>query len=111
MLQMPKIIARYIEATNAHNVDQVMNCFAKNAVVRDVGENLEMKGIVEIQKWIERITREYNLQLKPINVSVRDENIEVITEVAGSFSGSPLEFRYEFILKDDLIVFLSTSLK
>ncbi len=107
MLQMPTIIAKYIEATNSHNVNNATTCFSKNAVVHDVGENLDMKGLGEIQKWVERIIREYNLQLKPINVSVLDEKTEVITEVSGSFDGSPVKFRYVFILKDNLIVLLS----
>lgn len=111
MHQLPSVIEKYFEATNAHNVDQMAACFAKDAVVHDLGEDLEMKGIVAIQKWIKTITSEYKLQLKLINVSVAGEDIDAITEVSGSFDGSPLEFRYNFKLKDDLIVFLSTNLK
>ena len=109
MLQLPKTIARYFEATNAHNVVQMAACFAKDAVVHDVGENLDIKGIVAIQKWIEKITKEYKLQAKPLKISVKGEDIEVVTEVSGSFDGSPLQFCYEFKLKNDMIIFLSTK--
>lgn len=111
MLKLPKTIARYFEAKNAHDVSRITACFAKDAVVLDVGEDLEMKGIAAIQKWIEDTTREYKLQAKPLEVFEKGEKVEVITEVSGSFDGSPLEFRYDFKLKDDMIVFLSTSLK
>jgi len=110
MEALPETINRYFEATNAHDVDRVIECFAVDAVVEDLGEDLELKGGAAIRKWIERITGEYKLAVTPLESAYRGEAIEIIAEVSGTFPGSPLKFRYIFKVRDDSIMFLSTNL-
>lgn len=70
MLQLPNTIKSYFEASNAQNLTQIMACFDKNAIVKDVGENLEMKGIASIQKWVEALIGKYDLRLKPLKIFI-----------------------------------------
>ena len=111
MLQLPKPVANYFEAENAHDLAKALACFDKDAIVLDTGEDLEMKGIAAIQKWKETVTAKYKLHIEPLDASVHGQNVEVLTEVSGSFDGSPIKFNYKFKLKNDLIVYLSSEPK
>ncbi len=108
-MKLPKIIEKYFEAENAHDLNAALACFDRDAVVHDTGENLDMTGIAAIRKWKKNVTSKYKLHIKPLQSSVKGQDIEVLTEISGSFDGSPLKFRYDIKLKNDKIVFLSTK--
>ena len=109
MIQLPKPVLTYFEAENAHDLVKALACFDENAVVFDTGEELEMKGIAAIQKWKETVTSKYKLHIKPLDASVKGQDVEVLTEVSGDFDGSPIKFNYKFKLNNDLIVYLSSE--
>lgn len=109
MNKLPTTVARFFEASNKHEIDPMASCFAVEATVHDVGEDLEIKGLPDIKAWLKNTRIKYNLQTTPLEVKGSAEDTEVLAEVAGTFDGSPLKFRYRFKLNKELITFLSTT--
>jgi SnoaL-like protein len=48
-LQIPQPIAAFIDATNAHNTDELLGTITHSAVITDEGQ--EYRGIAEIKEW------------------------------------------------------------
>jgi len=45
-MNLPPIIQKYVDASNAHDVKAILVCFANDAVVRD--ENATRRGKIDI---------------------------------------------------------------
>jgi ketosteroid isomerase-like protein len=50
MVELPKAIAAYIAASNAHDADACAACFTEDAIVRDEGR--EERGVAAIRDWM-----------------------------------------------------------
>ena len=61
----PPVIRGYIEASNAHDVKGIMDCFAADAVVRD--ENATRHGKIDIGRWATETIEKYKFQFKPLS--------------------------------------------
>ena len=48
-IALPPTIARFIEASNARDLDAALGCFGEEAVVED--EDRTHRGIVEVRAW------------------------------------------------------------
>jgi hypothetical protein len=59
-INLPPIIQKYIDASNAHDVKSILACFAEDAVVRD--ENARHHGKIDIERWLVTTIEQYNLQ-------------------------------------------------
>lgn len=77
--------------------------FRNEAVVWDNGEDLELRGIVSIEKWMSGNADKYNLSTELISVEQREGDYFVSAVVSGDFGGSPYEFSYRFSLLGDRI--------
>ena len=100
--RLPKAVAGYLDAANAHAVDAALVPFAEEAVVKDEGR--EHRGREAIRAWMEETARKYG----PITVEVKgvaqtDGQTVASTLVAGNFPGSPARLRYTFTLDDHVI--------
>jgi ketosteroid isomerase-like protein len=104
-IKLPRIIGKYVDASNKHDVDSILSCFSDEAVVRDEGETLHGKKTIE--GWIAKTIERYKFQLKPL--TIKDDNVEVVVgvEVSGTFDGSPVSLDYRFAIKNDKIVALT----
>jgi ketosteroid isomerase-like protein len=104
-IKLPRIIGKYVDASNKHDVDSILSCFSDEAVVRDEGETLHGKKAIE--GWIAKTIERYKFQLKPL--TIKDDNVEVVVgvEVSGTFDGSPVRLDYRFAIKNDKIVALT----
>ena len=103
-INLPSIIRRYIDASNAHDVKSILVCLSDDAVVRD--ENDIMSGKVEIERWIRTTIDKYKFQFKPLNSEERDSENIVSVEVSGTFPGSPITLDYHFAVANDKITSL-----
>ena len=104
---LPTPIADYVEA-NAHlDVDGMLEPFAADAVVRDVGS--VHKGHAEIRRLLEVPVVPAKAIFTPD--TVRHENGEVVVEgpAYGDFPGSPIRFTYRFTLESDTITALEIT--
>jgi len=100
-IRLPRIIKKYVDASNAHDVQSILSCFSENAVVRDEGETLH--GRKAIEDWITRTIEKYKFHFNPLRI--KDDNAEVVIamEVSGTFDGSPITLDYHFTIGSDKI--------
>jgi len=103
-MNLPAIIQKYIDTSNAHNVKSVLACFIDDAVVRD--ENETHCGKIDIERWLKTTIDKYRFQFKPLSVENRDAATIVSLEVSGTFPGSPVTLDYHFTIAKDKIASL-----
>jgi ketosteroid isomerase-like protein len=101
--KVPQPIADYFQAANAHKTDAVIAAFAEDALVTD--ENREHRGAA-IREWSDEVNEKYKPHAKVTNVAEVGAKTVVTAEVSGSFSGSPVQLRYNFTLKGRKIAVL-----
>src|SRR5438132_14015225 len=61
-MNLPPVIPRYIEASNAHDVEAILDCFADDAVVRD--ENATRHGKIDIGCWATETIQKIQIPLQ-----------------------------------------------
>jgi len=104
-INLPAIIQKYIDASNAHDVKSILACFTNDAIVRD--ENATVRGKIDIERWITTTIEKYQFQFKPLISQERDNEIVVSVEVSGTFPGSPISLDYHFTIANDKITSLT----
>lgn len=100
-VNLPPVIAAYIQATNDHDTEATLACFAPDAIVTDDGQT--MSSTETIKTWIDEVTANYRVTLDVTNVSRQDSKIVVTTLTSGNFDGSPFPFRYTFSIAGNRI--------
>jgi hypothetical protein len=100
-MNLPPVISRYIEASNAHDVEAIVDCFSDDAIVRD--ENAMQQGKIEISRWATETIENYKFQFKPLSADEHAAETVLNVEVSGSFPGSPVTLDYHFIIANDKI--------
>ena len=100
-MNLPFVIQRYIDASNAHDVRGIVDCFTDDAVVRD--ENATRHGKIDIGGWATETIQKYKFQFKPLSADERGAETILSVEVSGSFPGSPITLDYHFSVADDKI--------
>ncbi|SRR6266542_1591733 len=103
-INLPPIIQKYIDATNAHDVNSILACFNDDAVVRD--ENETRRGKIDIERWLRTTIEKYKFQFRPLKVAAHNSEIIVAIEVSGTFPGSPVTLDYHFTIANDKIASL-----
>ena len=101
---LPRTIQNYIDASNAHDVESILACFADEATVRD--ENTTHRGKIDIERWATETIEKYKFQFKPLTTKERDNETVVSVEISGTFPGSPISLDYRFNLTSDKIASL-----
>jgi hypothetical protein len=99
-IALPPTIARFIEASNARDLDAAVDCFAEE-VVEDEGRT--HRGIGEVRAWKQATEERFRYTIEPTGVEERDGRSLVRGILAGNFPGSPIELTYDFRLVDDAI--------
>jgi ketosteroid isomerase-like protein len=103
-IKLPRIIKKYVDASNAHDVKSILACFSDDAVVHDEGETLH--GKKSIEGWIVKTIEKYKFQFKPLRIKGDDPEVVVTIEVSGTFDGSPVTLDYHFTIESDKILSL-----
>src|SRR5882672_4123 len=98
-IKLPRIIEKYVDASNRHDVQSILSCFSDDAVVRDERETL--RGKKAIEGWIVKTIGKYKFQFEPLSVKEHDGGVVVGMEVSGTFEASPVTLDYHFVLGDD----------
>ena len=96
-VELPKPIAAYIAAENAHDTEALGQCFADDAVVRDEGRTFE--GLTAIKEWKTETKKKYQHTVEPLASVHKDGNTIVTGRVAGNFPGSPTDLQFVFRLE------------
>ena len=100
-MNLPTVIQKYIDASNAHDVSSIVACFADDAVVRD--ENATRHGKIDIGCWATETIQKYKFHFKPLSADRRGAKTILSMEVSGSFPGSPITLEYHFTIANDKI--------
>src|SRR5215472_1367971 len=100
-MNLPTIIQKYIDASNAHDVSSIVACFASDAIVRD--ENVTRRGQIDIERCATETIEKYKFQFKPFSADGRGDKTILSMEVSGSFPGSPITLDYHFTIANDKI--------
>ena len=101
---LPRTIQNYIDASNAHDVQSILACFADDATVRD--ENTTHHGKIDIERWATETIEKYKFQFKPLSTEEHDREIVAAVEISGTFPGSPITLDYHFAIANKKIASL-----
>ena len=94
--KLAPVIASYVVAANAQNVDAVTACFAEDAVVLD--EKQEWRGVSAIRNWATEVSAKYHPALEILEAANFGNTTVLAGRVSGDFPNSPIELRYAFAL-------------
>ncbi|MEH1165234.1 nuclear transport factor 2 family protein [Micromonospora sp. CPCC 205539] len=101
-VDLPEVIDRYFQAMDDDDLDAFVACFADTASVAD--EDRLYDGRASIRAWRQRTMAASSYTAEPLAATAQaGDSYLVRTRVSGSFPGSPIELRYRFTLRDDLI--------
>ncbi|QAA93202.1 nuclear transport factor 2 family protein [Pollutimonas thiosulfatoxidans] len=105
-LILPKIVAQFIEATNAGDLSRVLDVFAADSIVND--QLQQWRGLAELCSWAQRDVIGEQLTLHPIHCLQHYGHCVVAAHADGTFDKrglpDPLEVLLYFTLADDKIV-------
>src|SRR5262245_65450811 len=80
--QLPRDAAAYVRAVNSHDPAAFIALFADGAVVDDVGR--EFRGRDAIKAWSDREIFEARVTLEVVDITHRDRETVVATQVDGN---------------------------
>jgi ketosteroid isomerase-like protein len=106
-IRLPRIIKKYVDASNAHDVKSILSRFSDDAVVHDEGEALRGKDAIE--GWIAKTIEKYKFHFNPLSIKQDSAEIVVAVEVSGTFDGSPVTLDYHFTIEKDKILSLTIN--
>jgi len=96
---LPKPVADYVAATNAHDPDAIARAFAADGVVHD--ESKVHRGQAEIAGWARDTMNRYRMTVTPVSVTGKDGKSVLTARVEGDFPGSPIDLKFNFELGED----------
>lgn len=100
-MELPKLVARFVEAQNNQDSKAYVECFTESAIVHDEGKT--HNGKEEIRQWIEDANEKYQSFMEPVKYEESGSNGMLTAEVSGTFPGSPIVLQFHLRLKGDLI--------
>jgi hypothetical protein len=99
--KLPRVLAEYFAATNAHDVGAMNAAFAEDATVHDEGR--DHVGVSAIRTWMEETIEKYDYKVEPIESSRNGSSAVVLVSLRGKFPGSPITLQYAFTLSGERI--------
>lgn len=101
-LNVPPIVAEYLEAERPKNACWLSLCFAGNGVVHDEGRHRRRREA--IREWKEVVEAKYKYVSEPLVASADENTLTVRARLTGDFPGSPSEVNQVFNLEGGRIV-------
>jgi len=98
-VSLPKPVADYVVAKNAHDPDAVARAFVAGGVVHDEGK--VHRGQSEIVEWARDAMNRYRMTMTPLSVDGKDGKSLLTARVEGNFPGSPIELKFSFELSGE----------
>ena len=104
--RLPAIISAYLAAADRRDLDDVVACFASDAVVLD--EDQEWNGHAGIRQWRTKVDNafEYTVEVRRVESPAEADGVErhyVYTRLEGNFPGGIVDLTYRFGLHDGVI--------
>ncbi|MBD8491007.1 nuclear transport factor 2 family protein [Echinicola sp. CAU 1574] len=98
-MNLPNVVNELVKAQDNFDSKAYADCFAETAIVFDEGKTYH--GKKEIENWIDKANREYQVTMKPLEYLEKAQILKA--EVSGAFPGSPLVLTYQYEFEDKLI--------
>jgi ketosteroid isomerase-like protein len=107
---LPQVVADYIDASNAHDVEAYMRTFSESAVIieESIGKNLTRRA--EIENYFVTYFVRMNTRTEIISYSAVDNVIDMYVLFKGDFPGKEITGSYQFTLLQDKIGQLTADL-
>jgi len=102
---LPETVTRYIEASNGFDANAAAACFAPDAVLRD--QDQDYIGIKAIETLISESSEKYQPHATVTRAQKDGEKVMLTAKVAGQFPGSPVELKFDFLLRQGKIAKLT----
>lgn len=100
--KLPRLLADYFAATNAHDVEAMSAVFSENATVHDEGR--EHHGLAAIRAWMKETIDKFGYQVDALESSRTDTKVVVLVSLRGTFPGSPITLQYDFTLEGQKVL-------
>jgi hypothetical protein len=94
--KLPRVLADYFAATDAHDVGAMIVAFTEDATVHDEGR--DHVGVFAIRAWMKETIEKYDYKVEPIESSRNGSSAVVLVSLRGKFPGSPITLQYAFTL-------------
>ena len=95
--KLPRPLADYFAASNAHDIAAMSAVFSENATVHDEGR--DHHGLAGIRAWMKETIEKYDYQVDPLGSSRTGRMVVVLVSLRGTFPGSPITLQYGFTLE------------
>jgi NAD(P)-dependent dehydrogenase (short-subunit alcohol dehydrogenase family) len=102
--QLPALLQRYLAADAARDLHAFIECFARDAVVRD--ERRSHVGHDAIREWKAHTDASVPYRLTPLGLTRQGVQWKLLARVSGAFPGSPIELMHVFQVEEDRIASL-----
>ncbi len=99
--KLPRVLADYFAATNAHDVGVMIAAFTEDATVHDEGR--DHIGVVAIRAWMKETIEKYDYKVEPVESSRNGSRAVVLVSLRGKFPGSPITLQYDFTLSGERV--------
>jgi ketosteroid isomerase-like protein len=108
-VQIPTIISRFFEASDARDVDAIVACFTDDAVLTDEGRT--HRGHDEIRRWRQDVNAAYEFTVEvlgdaPAATTGDLTRHDVTARLEGNFPGGTVDLVHRFELRDSTIAAL-----
>ncbi|GGE32620.1 polyketide cyclase [Primorskyibacter flagellatus] len=100
-IDLPGVIDTYFRADKTGRASAISECFTPDAVVTDEGNTYT--GRDAIRQWMANASTRYTYTVEPFGITEEGGRTVVTSHLVGTFPGSPVDLRYIFVLKGDLI--------
>ncbi|HSZ31709.1 MAG TPA: nuclear transport factor 2 family protein [Puia sp.] len=105
-VKLPAVIEKFIEATNDHNGENFISCFAEDAYVNDAARSF--RGKEQIKKWSDKEMIGDKVTMKPDTIVAHYGDYMITALTDGNYdkklAPDPLYLDYFFTVKDDKII-------
>jgi ketosteroid isomerase-like protein len=99
---VPEVIARYLAAADAKDIDALVACFGPDATVLDEGKTYT--GHDQIRAWREATISSWTYTTEVTGTEpIGDAGYQVNTHLEGDFPGRVVDLRFQFAVTDGLI--------
>jgi hypothetical protein len=105
-VKLPAVIEKFITATNDHNGDGFIGCFAEDAYANDAARSFW--GKEQIKKWSDKEMIDDRVTMKPDTIVEHYGDYMITALTDGNYdkklAPDPLYLDYFFTVKDDKII-------
>ena len=107
-LNLPAVVAGYLQAVDASDADALVACFTKGAEVTDEGRT--WRGRTEIRRWWEGPANQFQYTVKVRGGHrIGSDRYVARIRLTGTFPGRTADVRYRFTLRDGMISVLTIA--